>query len=336
MKKILLPLLFLLTVSALAISAERPSSHWKNVTVDCTVTLPDNVVAGAAIVDNSIASAKIQDNTIAIAKINYTGTANATTYLRGDGSFATPTSTSTGLASYKGLVITTPADNQSVTVTADKVVVSNNQDVSVVLSSVSLTVNLDTSGANGLDNGSLAANTGYFLYVIYNGPVTAGLASTSATAPVMPSGYTYKALVGWCTTDNTSSPFNVEEFTQRDDEFAWMTPQKVFDGTMSTSTSAIDLSAGGALGYAVVPPSNVKVVHGRVRSVSGYYLIHPVTFANGMSDDNDVIWAIEQQPGGVWGHGSFHILPLEAQKLYHQHQSAQAAKTYITGFTFGR
>jgi len=42
MKKILLPLIFLLTASALAISAERPSSHWNNVTVDNEFSVDNN------------------------------------------------------------------------------------------------------------------------------------------------------------------------------------------------------------------------------------------------------------------------------------------------------
>jgi len=332
MKKILLPLIFLLTASALAISAERPSSHWKNVTVDCTVTLPDNVVAGAAIVDNSIASAKIQDNTIAVAKINYTGTANATTFFRGDGSFATPTSTSTGMASYKGLVITTPADNQTVTITADKVVVVDSLDIGVVRSSVSLTVDLDASGANGLDNGSISANTGYFVYVIDNGATTAGLVSTSATAPVMPSGYTYKALVGWCTTDNTSTPFNIEEFTQIDDMYSWETAKKVVDNGGSTTTASIDLSPTGAMGYSVVAPTITKRVFGNsLLNAAIIWCVSPFLFANSTCSGWDI-----SGPYAVNGNsGPWRSPVVTSQTVYHQ-VSGTNVDVWISGFVLKR
>ena len=62
---------------------------------------------------------------------------------------------------------------------------------------MSLTISTATSGANGLDTGSIANSTWYSVWVIYNGTTTAGLLSTSATTPTLPSGYTYKARVGW-------------------------------------------------------------------------------------------------------------------------------------------
>lgn len=60
------------------------------------------------------------------------------------------------------------------------------------------TVDLSTSGTNGLDTGSEAADTWYFAWIIKN-PTTKsvdGLISLSATAPTMPSGYTLKRRVG--------------------------------------------------------------------------------------------------------------------------------------------
>lgn len=65
------------------------------------------------------------------------------------------------------------------------------------------TIDVTTTGANALDTGTVAANTGYAIWVIYN-PVAntfAGLASTSETAPTMPSGYTKKRMLGKFSTD---------------------------------------------------------------------------------------------------------------------------------------
>lgn len=61
---------------------------------------------------------------------------------------------------------------------------------------VSVTINGATTGANGLDTGSLANNTWYHIYLISNGQTAAGLISTSATSPTMPAGYTHRYRVG--------------------------------------------------------------------------------------------------------------------------------------------
>lgn len=61
---------------------------------------------------------------------------------------------------------------------------------------VTLTADLAVSGANGLDTGSEAADSWYYLWVVDNGTASAALLSLSSTAPTMPSGYTHKRRVG--------------------------------------------------------------------------------------------------------------------------------------------
>src|SRR5210317_1205943 len=58
-------------------------------TSNSTVTLPDG----------SVTNAKIADSTIALAKLSATGTKDATTFLRGDNTFATVSSDYVKLAS---------------------------------------------------------------------------------------------------------------------------------------------------------------------------------------------------------------------------------------------
>ena len=239
---------------------------------------------------------------------------------------------------YRNLKITTvgAANDQSVVLTADRVWLPDSTGVTVIHDAVSQACTLSGAGANGLDTGSLVADTGYFIWGISNGTTFAVLASTSATAPSLPAGYTFRELLGWCTTDATGTPFNLEEFTQINDLYYWSVPQKVYDGNLSTTTLAINMAAGGALTYAVVPPSNARSVLGRVRSISGWYLINPVTFADTTAEDNDVVWSAEYLAGGSPGHHAFDIPLVEAQAIYHQHTSTQATKTYVTGFTLKR
>lgn len=109
----------------------------------------------------------------------------------------------------------TGTPNTQIDIDADEVVVKSAAANAVLLGNVNLTINAATVGANGLDAGGLANTTWYYLYVIWNGTTTAGLLSTSATAPTMPAGYTHKALVGTAVTDGSA---HVITFYQQDRE----------------------------------------------------------------------------------------------------------------------
>jgi len=77
--------------------------------------------------------------------------------------------------------------------------------------SISLTLSMSTTGANALDNGTVAASTWYYTYVIYN-PTTntvACLASNSSTTPTLPSGYTYYCRVGAILTNSSSYLYRI-------------------------------------------------------------------------------------------------------------------------------
>jgi hypothetical protein len=74
-----------------------------------------------------------------------------------------------------------------------------------------ITIDIDTAGANGLDTGSEANSTWYYVWLIgkANGTV-AGLLSTSSSSPTMPSGYLYKRLLGAVKNDSSGDfyPFH--------------------------------------------------------------------------------------------------------------------------------
>jgi hypothetical protein len=58
------------------------------------------------------------------------------------------------------------------------------------------TVNIETDGVNGLDEGEETPATWYYVWGISNGTNFRGLLSTQATSPAMPTGYTFKMLLG--------------------------------------------------------------------------------------------------------------------------------------------
>ena len=96
---------------------------------------------------------------------------------------------------------TTEPTDVTVDVTADYITVEG-----VGLSSINLTCDLSTSGAGGLDTGSIANSTWYYLYLIASSraEIYALLASASATAPTMPAGYHLKRLIGAIRTNGSA------------------------------------------------------------------------------------------------------------------------------------
>lgn len=100
-----------------------------------------------------------------------------------------------------------------VDIDADSVLLVNSSGEGLVVNNVNLTVTITTAGANGLDTGSESGSTWYHLWVIYNinSSTTAGLMSESATAPTLPSGYTYQGYVGAIYNDSSS---DFEEIVQ--------------------------------------------------------------------------------------------------------------------------
>lgn len=103
----------------------------------------------------------------------------------------------------------------SVAITADEFYVKGASGAGTVLQAVNVTVNLATSGAGGLDTGTLEGSAWYFHHIIYN-PVAgtvAGIASLSATAPTLPAGFTQYGRVGAVRTQ-VGSPFNLLSYFQ--------------------------------------------------------------------------------------------------------------------------
>ena len=128
----------------------------------------------------------------------------------------------------------------------------------------SATLNFATTGLNGLDAGSIASNTWYYIYAILN-PTTLAtgfLASTSASSPTLPSGFTKFRLLPLAVKTKTGSAvlmrFSVTQWgtlpTVRwmdawDTEWAAGTPflaQSTMDNTYilssGNSTSFVDVS----------------------------------------------------------------------------------------------
>lgn len=123
------------------------------------------------------------------------------------GSLGAPVIQSSAIADHFNLVCTSPTVS-TLDIDADALIVTHANGDRIKLLAIDETVDITVSGAGGLDTGSEAASTMYFFYIIYdsNLDLTESLLSLSATAPTLPSGYEYFALIGG-TLNNSSSDF---------------------------------------------------------------------------------------------------------------------------------
>ena len=139
--------------------------------------------------------------------------------------------------------------DSKVDITADEVIVKHTTNgLPVLLETVSVTIDMAVSGANGLDTGA-ATNIWYYLWIIWNGTTTAGLISASATAPNMPAGYTHRALVG--SVKRTAGV--LDSFWQQDRK-TFTAVQNIFTAKTLTGSYAA-LAAGDLTAFqAAVPP----------------------------------------------------------------------------------
>jgi len=139
-----------------------------------------------------------------------------------------------------------------VDIDADYAFVANSSGIIKQLQSINVTIDIETSGANGLDTGTEAVDTLYYIWLIYN-PTTdtiAGLASLSPSSPTMPSGYTYKYLVSSAITDFELAGFY--GFRQFMNEYFYDYRQQIATGLNSNTYTAQDISG-------LVPTSSGKV-----------------------------------------------------------------------------
>ena len=149
-----------------------------------------------------------------------------------------------------------------VDIAAAEVALKNSTGGVYLATAVSLTVDRGASGANGLDTGSVTASTWYYVWLIYNGSTLAGLLSTSATAPTLPAGYTFQALVAavYNTTGN-----NFYSFATQNRRTYLAAGQLATAAAMTSYASFAAFTTNLALW---VPP-NAKVAFGRSTPSTG-------------------------------------------------------------------
>lgn len=110
------------------------------------------------------------------------------------------------------LRLSTSGTTAIVSITADQLTLQGASGAASSIKLLNLTASTALVGAGGLDTGSIAPNTLYSVWVIYN-PVSgelAGLLSTGSVPPTLPwSGDIRYARVGWVKTDSSAGRFPI-------------------------------------------------------------------------------------------------------------------------------
>lgn len=134
---------------------------------------------------------------------------------------------------------TTP--NSKFNITADELVLKDASGNTFTAASVSLTVDMAVGGANGLDTGAEASNTWYYGWVLAKGDGTiCGVASTSSSAPTLPTDYVYKALVTAVRNDGSS---NFVKFRQMGAMVYFEAAQAVLSSGTATTETSVSVSS---------------------------------------------------------------------------------------------
>lgn len=222
----------------------------------------------------------------------------------------------------------TGTPNSKVDFTVAEIVAKDASGNAVSGANLSTTIDITVTGANGRDAGSESATTWYYIYWIYNPTTTtwAGLLSTSATAPTMPSGYTYKVLIGAVYNDGSS---NFVKFTQFDREVT-IAPQVIFTNqagpatytsqSISSAVPPIAKKAKGTIGVSTAQAYSLAIATDSTGTGARHSAIY---YASGGSMDS---WV-----GGVYWELHLHT----AQQIYWKGATTGAYfRLDVSGFHF--
>jgi hypothetical protein len=225
--------------AAQAFSSTSPASTWAvaNLLTATSATGPRAALGAAGIADDN----------------SFTGTNRFTTQAAADNSTKAATTAyvdrATVLRSYLAGLLTAnngSTPNSKIDVAAGVCADGTN---AAMMTFAGGTLDCGTTGANGLDAGSLSASASYHLFVIGKSDgTTALLASTSAASPTLPGGYSLKRRIWSFKTDGSS---HILAYLQ-DGDFCYEQPVTDYNSTSTRSLSLLTLS-GVPTGIVVCP-----------------------------------------------------------------------------------
>lgn len=219
------------------------------------------------------------------------------------------------------------APNNKLDITADEIIVKSSTR-SYVLSTVSVTVDLTASGANGLDTGAEGSSTFYYVWAIYNPATgtTAGLLSASSTAPTLPSGYTAKALIGVIYNNSGSNFITSYQLDRR----VWINETNLFTAQAPAVADTYESISVATLG---VPSVAKSVLGSGGTSDANPAKLTVAADANGLGAVN-IIGNNNGAASNNFCYGAGFEVPLKtAQTLFWKSPAGAHQRINISGFT---
>lgn len=221
------------------------------------------------------------------------------------------------------------ASTTTVTMAADEVMVEDASGNTRRLSAFSKTVNSAASGAGGLDTGSIANATFYYIYAIFNPSTNTQniLMSASATAPTLPSGYTFAS--GPLSVALTDGSAHFLGFTQKGKKWQYQVgnnltsnPPSLFSGAQGTIGSAwAAISMAGAAPLSIC--ASVSVILSTTSGSTNYAILAPNS--SWLVSANGICWI-----NGVTGDSKTVEFVPESNNMYIQSQVNTVS--YMLGF----
>ena len=202
--------------------------------------------------------------------------------------------------SHRNLLIANDASlgNSKINITADRLVLDGVSSGSVTISSYSASIATGTSGAGGVDTGSIAASTPYDVYAGYNATTLTCVAwlTREGNAPTVPSGVTNYNRISWTRTDAGGYLLKIRQ-TNRE----W---QYVTQSAGATNTTSLPVVASGVIG-SLSPVTYVSI------SLLGVAPIKSIA-VNFIDGDNGVNDICAVAPNPHYGYAYFSTYPSAA------------------------
>jgi hypothetical protein len=257
-----------------------------------------------------------------------TGDWRCVSYTRASGE-ALVSSSASIIGDSKNLIITNNSGtpNSQVDIDADEIILKDSSGRAYLAEAVNLTVDITASGANGLDTGTEANSTWYYLWVIYN-PTTdtvASLISLSATAPTLPTDYTYKALIG-AIYNGSGGNFNL---IRQVGNQVFISRTTISQSVPGTTYASISLAT-------IVPPNAKSALIQRSDQIGASANVSLLTSPQ---DGDDFSYAVTAESGGgtAYRNNVVFELPLrEVQTIYQKRNGTAPTTTavYCTGWRY--
>lgn len=238
--------------------------------------------------------------------------------------------------------------NTQIDVTADEVVLKTSDGAAYLAIAVNVTANIAATGANpnALDTGAEAGDTWYYIWLIYNGTTVASLISASATAPTLPTGYTYKALIGAVRNDGSSNFVK----TYQHDRRVWIDDTNVFTGKAAAADNTWEILASADLTAfrAAIPPTarHVSGTLGWSATAVGSKIAIAGCNADGSVNTTNAVgatYAVGAQNAAAWNtftFGTSFIAPVRGGASYNLQWKADRpdatgrSRLNVSGYTF--